>query len=279
MIPIISAVPLYLISRSQHRSPSNSSLPSPFPGYGPFPLYPDSHLTATESFVSTMQFFLHHKLSNIGLDHLVKLIAMHLPEGHLMPETEYLFKKFFAELEMETVLHFYCGCCSRPLKSKKDSCSVCQKKVIKFYAEFPLQSQLARLFSDPEFFEALRYPFTRTKSHPDHLEDFIDGDLYQSQGKFLSSYGHLSFSWNTDGVSIFKSSPFNLWPVMLKINTLPPRLRQECSSPGDVVRKREAQLQPVPLHPPRQLQSILPERLCSQRSQWKANSELRSPPS
>ena len=55
-----------------------------------------------------------------------------------------------------------------------------------------------------------------------------DGALYQSlynNGGILSEKYNLSLKVNTDGVAIFKSSSYHLWPVYFQINELPPEKR------------------------------------------------------
>lgn len=63
-----------------------------------------------------------------------------------------------------------------------------------------------------------------------------DGSLYQSKygpGGFLSKQYNLSLKLNTDGVAIFHSSQFGVWPLFFLVNELPPSLRYvfkiECS--------------------------------------------------
>ena len=40
-------------------------------------------------------------------------------------------------------------------------------------------------------------------------------------GKFLSSIGNISLTWNSDGIAVFKSSKYNIWPLYFAINELP----------------------------------------------------------
>lgn len=58
-----------------------------------------------------------------------------------------------------------------------------------------------------------------------------DGSLYQGKcgpGGFLSEkYYNLSVKLNTDGVAIFRSSQFGVWPLFLLINELPPSLMRK----------------------------------------------------
>lgn len=44
---------------------------------------------------------------------------------------------------------------------------------------------------------------------------------------FLSNHHNISFTFNTDGASIFKSSKVSVWPIFLVINELPYKLRMK----------------------------------------------------
>ena len=54
-----------------------------------------------------------------------------------------------------------------------------------------------------------------------------DGELYKHPAgpEVLLSPHNLSFTWNTDGVPVFKSSNFSLWPLYLVVNELSPKKR------------------------------------------------------
>ncbi len=55
-----------------------------------------------------------------------------------------------------------------------------------------------------------------------------DGQLYSAlmkPGQFLTNHHNVSFQLNTDGVPLFHSSNYGMWPVYLKINELPARIR------------------------------------------------------
>ena len=84
--------------------------------------------------------------------------------------------------------------------------------------------------------KVLLYRKNRKKKSGQNIEDILDGTLYKKhfdhEGYFHGTSAaarrkemHLSFMVNTDGVSIFRSSNFGLWPVYLVINELPPEKR------------------------------------------------------
>lgn len=84
--------------------------------------------------------------------------------------------------------------------------------------------------------EILNYRVSRKKKCAKNIEDIFDGELYKKHfdckgffhGTPTTARGkeiHLSLMVNTDGVSIFRSSSFGLWPVYFVINELPPEKR------------------------------------------------------
>lgn len=87
---------------------------------------------------------------------------------------------------------------------------------------------MSNFFADPEFVSALKYRFQRVKRTEGNIEDVYDGSLYQSKcgpGGFLSEPYNISVKLNTDGVAIFRSSQFGVWPLFLLVNELPPAIR------------------------------------------------------
>lgn len=67
------------------------------------------------------------------------------------------------------------------------------------------------------------------KRDDSNIEDVCDGALYQKEfkpGGFLSEPYNISVKLNTDGVAIFRSLQFGVWPLFLPVNELPPAMRQ-----------------------------------------------------
>lgn len=62
------------------------------------------------------------------------------------------------------------------------------------------------------------------------LSDIYGGSEYRrlmEPGQFLSKPENITFCLNTDGVSVFKSSKTEIWPIWLQINELPPKMRHD----------------------------------------------------
>lgn len=102
-------------------------------------------------------------------------------------------------------------------------CFIIQPVSLIFFVVFFCHLILGR-----EFQEDIKYRFLREKTSPHNIEDVYDGHLYkklfENNGP-LSQPENLSLKFNTDGVSIFKSSGSSIWPVYFEINELPPSKR------------------------------------------------------
>lgn len=84
--------------------------------------------------------------------------------------------------------------------------------------------------------DLLSYRQTRKKKNAENIEDILDGKLYKAHfgddGYFKgteehkkNSELHISLQINTDGVALFRSSTFSVWPVYYLVNELPPNCR------------------------------------------------------
>ena len=89
-------------------------------------------------------------------------------------------------------------------------------------------SEIFDHYTDPEFCKGLEL---RPEPNADRIKDIYDGSEYSKlcePGSFLCKElnpANLSFTINTDGVALFKSSSTSIWPIFLAINELPPHLR------------------------------------------------------
>eukprot|EP00732_Lithocolla_globosa_P003245 Lithocolla_globosa_v1_NODE_2510_length_1968_cov_96.830110.p1 type:complete len:173 gc:universal NODE_2510_length_1968_cov_96.830110:583-1101(+) len=132
--------------------------------------------------------------------------------------------------------HEYCSNCLFLFEESKDmKCPKCnsnryegnkqrqeKKKVPKaYFIELDWQNDIAKFFACREFWDALHIRFSHI-FEPGVYKDIYDGSEYQLFSEFLSKIENVSFSFNTDGVPIFKSSLFTVWHIWLTINELPP---------------------------------------------------------
>ena len=89
-----------------------------------------------------------------------------------------------------------------------------------------MENQLKQLLSDPEFYKLLTDRNLEVLAQSNEVSDITTGELYQD---LIKSHGlsknDISLTWNADGIPVFKSSQYSIWPVQCLINELPPHLR------------------------------------------------------
>lgn len=201
---------------------------------GQLPLYGHARLTLSEAMVLILLFCTKHKLSQACMEDLIKLIGMFIPQPNILVRSLYLFKKYFVHMKYPLVFHYYCNSCFGELNSKEDQCPRCEGNPgVSYFLTISIIQQLQRMFLREGFFESLSYRFRRRKAEANNLEDIYDGQIFKDfitdVIDRLNIQNFLAFLWNTDGVSVFKSSKFSVWPFFLVNILLPPehRFRRE----------------------------------------------------
>ena len=199
------------------------------------PIYEGAAITIGVSMLLIMTFATRHGLTGEALSDLLTLINLHCLAPNHLDKTIYMFKKQFQNLKTPLVYHYYCSKCLINVPDKHQKicantyCSLDFSKSgnLAFFIEVPIVNQLQDLFSKQKFIKNLNYRFNRKTKHT-VISDVYDGDLYKKHfenGGFLSDKRNISFIYNTDGVPVFKSSSFQIWPLYLAINELPPNYR------------------------------------------------------
>lgn len=200
------------------------------------PIYPGSRLTVGISALLVMAVVLRHSLTGQALNDILKLIWLHCLSSSEFLRSINTLKKCFCNLSSPLTFHWYCSYCFLLVdKNNRDKfCpnSFCSKDFsvsgsLSFFVEVPIMDQLRKLFSKPGFYNDIQFRHNRDKKG-DRISDIFDGELYKKLSQppnVLSSRDSISFTWNTDGVPVFKSSNFSLWPLYLVINELPPKKR------------------------------------------------------
>ena len=197
-------------------------------------IYPNARITNATSMLLIMTFAVTHKLSGEALKDLLTLIDMHCLIPHALIQSLYKFKKYFDMLKHPINKHHYCPSCCMPIDTQCSNCpnASCEKTFASndkpFFIEIPIADQLKVLFNRKGFYSDLRHRFERQKGNVSSIEDIYDGARYQSymqSGEFLSQQHNISFIWNTDGIPVFKSSKYCIWPLYFAISELPPHKR------------------------------------------------------
>ena len=199
-----------------------------------FPLYEGCRVSVGAAVVLIMTLTLRHNLSWVAVEDILTLMNFLLPISSLMPKSRYLFEKLFMARRNLIDVHYYCPFCfSYITDSHTSSCARCLKTIDTdlyksghFFLHLPLEHQLRDMYQNSNLASLLTYRFDRQKVASDHIEDIYDGTVYKKvMGDKYSS--HISLTWNTDGVPVFESSKYNMWPIQCIINELPIHLRKK----------------------------------------------------
>jgi len=229
---------------------------------GDEPLCAGSKVTLKDAVCCLFVFYLVSHLSKTAFDHLLHLLHLILP-FNLLPKNTDEFLRLFRGSDGNTRIHEYCETCQVAFKEGDKKCPHCggwryqggeadqhKKRKRAFFVELPIEHDLQALFKgqstlstlsplssgsppfvlslDPEFVKGLSYRTTRTKTKG-VLSDIQDGAAYQDlllPGGFLHGHPYnLVLGFNTDGVSPYKSSRFQMWPIFWQVHDLPPHLR------------------------------------------------------
>lgn len=199
------------------------------------PVQPGHSLSLKTSVLLIWLFAITHSISSSELQDLLTLINLHLIVSNRAYQSVYRFKNFFANVKLPTRKHFFCHFCGSSVKEDQMIClnSKCQKSLVEkssksHFIELDVKSQLKNFFKRQDFLEGLKHRFYRSKKKADNIEDVYDSLLYKKLSEndgALSSLNNITFTVNTDGIPVFKSSKTSIWPIFLMINELPYKMR------------------------------------------------------
>lgn len=173
-------------------------------------------------------FAFRHSLSKVAINDLLRLITMLLPQPTLLPKSFHRFDKLFPVSSENISVHYYCSNleCSSLVVPPQTRCELCNtdfeesssRKNGSFFVTMDVCSQIKNILETDGVGDQL---FATSSSTDNEVCDVTDGNLYRSIPLLASRTGHISITWNCDGVPLFKNSKQTLWPIRCKINELP----------------------------------------------------------
>ncbi|XP_040890672.1 uncharacterized protein LOC121189967 isoform X4 [Toxotes jaculatrix] len=207
-----------------------------FPPVNDEPLYTGSQLSKAQSFLLILSYALRHSLTGVALSDLLDLINIHCPENVLT--SKYLFLKELNPIQGHLECHIYCPNCEYYIGDQvtEGSCSVCNSawdrnsslKNGNFFLYLPIHTQLEHLLQREDIACCLKSG--NGTCNPETYDDICCGKMYHSLNKAggpLDSPHAFSLTLNCDGVPVFKSSQYGIWPLQGMVNELPYLVRKE----------------------------------------------------
>eukprot|EP00732_Lithocolla_globosa_P001596 Lithocolla_globosa_v1_NODE_817_length_3237_cov_73.340981.p1 type:complete len:998 gc:universal NODE_817_length_3237_cov_73.340981:3077-84(-) len=202
------------------------------------PFYEGAETSVFEAFFCSLFFVLRHKMSDVGLTDLISMLCLLCPRDNYFSTHGWdQVMNLFKTLTSDWKLHDYCPKCNHrfregesthPCTGKKEDMPRYKdqsKKIPKAaFIEIPFVNTIRDLFRSPSFCESIKHKLSRKKCDPSDIEDIYDGENW-TKISFLTEYGNLAFGFNTDGVQLFKSSKWGIWPVHVVCYDQPPEIR------------------------------------------------------
>lgn len=143
-----------------------------------------------------------------------------------------MLEKTFKEFVNKSEYHHYCAVCKSyiGLAKSKDSnleCQICSStqtvtqslEMSQFFISMPLRDQLKNLLENESIINLNSDQIRRG------ITDISDGKLYKNLKSVSDSF--LSLSFSCDGVPVFQSSKFSIWPLQCSVNEVPPEERDK----------------------------------------------------
>ena len=113
------------------------------------PIYPGAVLTVIQSYLLIFQYIVRHSLTTKAFTELLQLLSVHVPLAASIPKSVYSLKRFFVHAypECNSIQHWYCSCCQRPLPAANAVCtgSGCAGGPPAVFITIPLGPQIRRL--------------------------------------------------------------------------------------------------------------------------------------
>lgn len=95
-----------------------------------------------------------------------------------------------------------------------------------YFLYIPLQKQVETLLSNVTLYKHLSNRNLEVNQRSTTVTDVTTSKLYKELiTKHGFSSNDISLTWNTDGIPVFNSSNFSIWPLQASVNELPPHFR------------------------------------------------------
>lgn len=202
-------------------------------------LHSSTSVTLGEAIVTLELMFQRYNYTKDAVrDHLAWLKLV-LPPGNILPGTPYLFYKALDFNQPKITNLYYCKSCKREYDQPPDKCADCSSK-IDHMINLSFIDQLETIISRPGTLETIENEIKKPSSE-NILNDIRDGSVYKEVASQFACFNTLlsclllTFTWCTDGIKLFRSSNYSIWPFFLCINEFPfhyRRMRQNIIMTG-----------------------------------------------
>ena len=178
-----------------------------------------------------------HNIPYEALIHFLIIINTVLGREYL-PSSKKLLWRALNRKGLGIRIHAYCKRCLRGLGLYKNlalqvlcDCGLSiPKRQVAFFVEISLARQMKIFLKKSGIGRLLLSKLVRQKKVANAMEDCYDSARYKAleQGNGpLSSPFNFSYNLNTDGMKVTSTSSIQLWPIYVRLNGIPMKLRQK----------------------------------------------------
>lgn len=168
---------------------------------------------------------LRHCSSKESTESLLKLLGSHLPKKTEYPTSKYSFLKQSAGSASQKTRHFYYSSC---MEDTGELCpgdsEICCKRCGTRNTEKDLVKSLSYFFTLDLASQIRDIPEMTDSDHlSKHCVSYDVTGMTESLdcSRFPLGASDLTITFSTDGVPVFQSSPFGIWPLPVQMNELP----------------------------------------------------------
>jgi len=198
-------------------------------------LYPGCPITVDEWTMMVFAYALRHQLSKVAISDLLQMFKFCFPEDISLPGSQYLLEKNLDADYTKATKCFFCHNCEQQVETANEVCANCQAginaselvKSGKYFLMFDVSNALRGILDLKEVSHNLMRNLRQKSSlslNNDIYTDIVDGECYRNLGLTGSDF---TCSINTDGVNVFRSSQFSIWPIFVSINELDYKVRRK----------------------------------------------------
>jgi len=196
-------------------------------------LFPGAIITHSQSQSMIMSLVAKHNLTKEATKDILSTIKCHLPLGTHFASTVYQLEKSAGIYDVDwSQRHYICDKCELALPNTY-ICASCNKTFCReslnansqFFITLSIKYQIEGLLQNVTIQHSIVKSFKKRQQNKDSniKTDIYSGHVYQN---LKLDTEDLTLTINTDGIPVFKSSNYNVWPVLFCINEIPPHLRK-----------------------------------------------------